>query len=424
MDLEYLLRACWRRKKQIAALMVVLAVLVGIGGSKLKPLKYAATAQIVVYPNDLDQAASQVYAADPDRYVATQVATIDSSREIAAVAAQEGLTVPALTKMVSVSQTPGTDIIGVKVTSPTKSLSEGVSSAIANSYVTSVANAAASTINATEAALNAQITLVQGNIASTNQELAASVANPTLTASLNSALNAYTTQLLSLRTSLENVEAGNGSIATHIVSSGTSGVAVVGDSKKLLAIYGALLGLVIGLALVAITAGPSRSLENLDVVPEIDGVPVLGVTRSRRSRKSKWSSALHLPRLPGLGRGAVPSVSDLRIAQEITFTLRVKGQIAFLPIGPNDVERKVVGALERLLGKKAMNQGVVISTGQVQKAIVVIPLSAMLAGNVSESTLPTYVAVDIAHVRPKELTDLITTLRSAGAAVMGVVGIR
>src|SRR5215469_4232782 len=129
MDLEYLLRACWRRKRRVLAFMVIFAVILGVGVSKMKPLKYAATEEIAVYPSVADSAAMSPYDLDPDRYVATQVAVVDGF--IPQVATKFGVAPGVVGSMVSVKQSQKTDVVDVKATSASPALSRKVASALA-----------------------------------------------------------------------------------------------------------------------------------------------------------------------------------------------------------------------------------------------------------------------------------------------------
>jgi hypothetical protein len=421
MDLEYLLRACWRRKYRILAFMVIFALILGVGVSKIKPLKYAATTTIVAYPDGQSPAEIGAYALDPSVYVSDQVQAVDSNQSIVEVASQLRLPPSVVTKMISVKVIPKTDDLAVKATSASPTLSQRVSTLLSQNYVEFITKFTSDNAQKTVTGLNSAVTALEDEINHTKAQLASTNDAATST-SLQNALNTYATQLTQLNASLASAQANTGQVETSIVSSSNS---VVGDSKKKLLIYGLLLGMVIGVAQVAITAGPGRSLENLGAVSEVDGVPVVGVMRSRPSGRSRFLS--HLPGVRHLGSQfgrTSPSASELRIAQEIAFTLRMKGQTAFIPLGSPNIDSKAANALRHLLAKKRIGPTVISTGDHASPDVVIAPLTTMVAEDAPEGLLPSYLGVEVAKVRPKELTDVIATLRSTGAEILGIVGLQ
>ena len=222
--------------------------------------------------------------------------------------------------------------------------------------------------------------------------------------------------------------------STRVVSVATADSAAVGISTTSLAVYGAVLGLALVLCWVALTTTPGRAVD-LEGSGDIHGVPILGVLNPiPRGRK-----------LPGMARGAERAyVRNLRVAGELSRIIQLKGPVLVAVAGGERSARQVEHLLNPLVQKRAQPpQQVVVSAPRagsspsspgsaiatvdpklvdLDNMVTVVPLVSLLQQRPPEQVV--VLAVDVDRMKRVDVDEVLASLRTFGADILGIVGTR
>jgi capsular polysaccharide biosynthesis protein len=408
-DLEAIVRAIWRRRGRVVLCVVAFAVAVPVlFGFAFAP-QYASATELEVYPvPDSTGAIPVTYNLQPNRYVATQIALLSSRASMAEVAEQLHLNVNDVSNMVVVDQISKSDALRVTATSTDAKRAAAVSSRLVENYVNTINSestkqyaAAAKTLQSQNASLTTQVSAVADQIKAAGQQVGDVGALQSQYASLISQQQILQSKLLNIQTMQSNQGGDN---STHVVSNSGVSTVATGSSKKTLAMYGAAFGL--GLAVLVISVGtmPGRSLEELDLVEEIEGVEVLGVLEPKK----------RTDRTDGM-----QNVHGLRIGSEMRTIIKQKGQITLVPVGRHDRMVRASDVLVRLVAGRKVDPDEFDEVGVLRTdsfaAFMELP---------EPENQRVILAVDVEKVSRRDLVDTLVTLDSLGTEVMGLVGIR
>jgi len=433
-DLELIIRAIWRKRFQMFIWIVAFGVAVPIGGALLLPPKYSSSTSVAVYPaTAVDGTVSATYGLQPDRFVATQIATLSSRESAQGVADALKIPTTKVLEMVEVTQIEKSDALLVTATSTDAELSAKVASLLSKNYVDAVQKStseqyagAIKSIDEQLAGIQTQIDTVTANIRLTG----GSVSDPGPSQSQLNNLVSQQTELTSQRQKLV-VDSQNIAAGTRVLSTAAVSTLPVGLSKKMLAIYGAALGLGIGAILVALRTSSGRSLADLESRDSFDGVAVLGVIPPRRRLLARSSL---------FGRREAVNMRTLRIASELRTLIESKGSVVVVPIGRSDRIQRATRLLGSRVargqadpvkaasrpGPKVAAKATVTGYGmfdQVARGLYQTDSMDSFLQPGEPHDLHVVLAVDVDRVSPAELADTFVTLGSLGTEVLGIVGV-
>ncbi len=424
MDLELIVRAIWRRKGQLAIWILLGAVAVPLGASFLLSKKYSSETDIAVFPRTNDSSASSTYSLQPDRYVDTQIAVINSPAAAAKVANQLKIPVSTVTNAVTVEQVEKSDVVRLLVSDTDAGRSARIASELARNYVDNVRAEAASDYADSLASVNDQLASLSSQSAELNSKIATAGVNPGANGPLQNQLDSITSQTNDLMTLHDKllVESKTLPNNTTIVSQAKVSSVPTGPGKAKLAMYGAALGFGIGAVVIAIRTAPGKTLEDLELLDEIDGIPVLGVTPQAHRWSVPWKSAQQTER---------QDFRRLRIAKRLQSQIDKDGPLAVIPLGSS---RSVAGAMSRvgLFMTDASEEGTPVnghgrSEPPAKRLAIGMDwypsLSSFVQRGNDDDRSSVVVAVQITHVSTNDLIDAAETLTSIGAEVVGVIGV-
>jgi hypothetical protein len=218
------------------------------------------------------------------------------------------------------------------------------------------------------------------------------------------------------------------------VSNATVNTLPVGLTKTKVAIYGAALGFGIESLVIALSTAPGRSLENLELMEEVDGVEVLGTMTIRHRRIRDWLFARQneLPNVRALKALArqdeMPNVHALKIATEVGTLIRLKGPLMVVPVGRKSKVEAGVALISHynVAGVRAALQPSAVApvTAAADSGdLSAVSLAHVVADDSSERVLPSLIGVDVMRAKPTELRDVLGALRAAGVDVIGIFGV-
>ena len=426
MDLELLLRACWRRRLQLLAAALVGAVLVAGAGGLLLSKKYASSSDLAVIAvfagNTTNDPAAQVYTLQPDRYVLTQVEVLSSRGTAERVAKALKITTDEVAASLSVSQVGKSDVIRVSAATGDPNLSAKIVNNLVTDYLEGAANSTKAAYEDAVKSIEAQRATLSGQILKTRRDVAASGDVSTSPGPLEQRLSdllAQDSQLVSQRQELETRHQAQPTSAT-IVSTATPNATPIGAGRLTLAVYGAALGMAIAFSVIATANRPGQTLDDLDAVSEFEGTPMLGVITSHQRRP-----------IPGIPEP--PPIENLRnmaVADTLSNMVERKGFVQFIVIGRPVETRRLKRSLAPLVfGPVVTNVVDPVSNTVIPRRrpadvgeFTVLSLATFLPGQTAPGSV--VVGVDLARVSRPQLEDVLSGLAGIGAEVLGIVGIR
>ena len=424
MDLELLIRACWRHKLRLAAAALIGSVLfTAIGVLLIKP-KYTSNADLSVVPIITSDSGNPVsiYLQNPDRYVDTQVEVLNSRQAAAAVAKKLGLTTAQVQESLTVTQQGKSDVVRVVSTTGDPDTSAKIAQQIVNDYLTAETNQTKAEYTDRLASINSQQAKLTTQIADLKENIRASGASSTEAGLLQQQLADLYSKSTTLTRAADDLQAQieTQPSSAQLVSSAAANTQSVGLGKKTLFIYGAALGLAIAFSIIAVANRPGQTLDDLDGADEFDGTPMLGVISSSRR--------LNLPGLP-----APPPIEDLRnmaVADELTNIVQLKGAVQFIVVGPPADTRRIKKSLAPFVFGPSLPGEVNVENGPIHPRrrpadvgeFTVLSLATFLPGQLAPGYV--VVGVDLGRVSRPQLEDVLSGLAGIGAEVLGIVGIR
>jgi capsular polysaccharide biosynthesis protein len=262
-----------RRHWIVIAIAVALGIAGGLALYATTPASYQATATVRVFPLPADLRSPTVNQRDISMATEVGVAT---SATVASAAAKE-LTwtqgTDALVKNVSVTNPTDSFLLDITYTAGTAAGAAAGANAFAAAYLEQRQGLAQEAATAVSKSINAQIVELNKTVLALNKQLEAS--NGQLFASIQAQRNAVLAQIQSLQSVLSGVELLN------LTPGALVGPATVPQSKSApkLLVYagaGAVLGLLLGLALAWFRDRRDGRVHRGDDLEELTGLPVLG----------------------------------------------------------------------------------------------------------------------------------------------------
>ena len=390
MDLEQLVRACWRHRVRVVLAMVIGAIVLAGGAALLVQPQHTSSTDVSVSPvsfSFFDDQTTNVYTQNPDRYVATQVEVLSARDSERQVAEDLDISVRRVDEAVSVAQVGTSDVIRVRATTDSSKLSEQIASALVDRYLLVQQRETSDRYDQAQALVDRQLTEVAGQVATLTDEL------------LQSALDRQAS-LFRLGQEIRIQRQVTPTSAT-VVSAPTVDTAASGTSTSTFALYGAGIGLALALAAIALTTRPGDRLAAMSTGDVVDGAPVLGTLSSERNRD----------------RHAVPAqvghLGNLSVAEEIAQLVDKHGSVEMVVVGPAAATRKVKRLLPSMMaGSEADDGSPAFTVGSLETAIEQAPVGGVVVG------------VDVDSVTPAQLDEVLSGLTGLGVDVQGIVGIR
>jgi capsular polysaccharide biosynthesis protein len=410
MDAEILLRSCWRRRWRLLLGALCGAVVFVIGGSVLVPARYVASADISVAgafpPSLVDSSSNQVYVRDPDRFVATQIEVLSSQAASSQVAKDLDLPVEQVSEAITVRQLAKSDVIRVVGTSTDARQSARIADRLAANYVETVRARTRAQYDDAIESLRAQKRSVDESIAEMQAQ----------TGTSTEAQNGYRSLVAQqgrLAIDLQHLILASqvAPDTTRIVSQAMTNDQAVGLGPKSLAFYGAVLGLAIGLCVVAIGSRPGRSLESLPPSDTVAGVPALGTLQPVKASLRS-------------GRAEVAAVGNLGVAGEVARIIQLKGPLKVMVMGSKRTARQVSASLgpsvRAILDRQPAGWYAAADGSGIEgdDPLTICRLSERRGGAPEPFAL---LAVDVHTVRPRDLEVVVAGLRTSGTDVVGLV---
>lgn len=441
MGLENLLKACWRHRLRLLIGALVGALLVGGLGTLLLKPKYDSSTDIAVaavFPSsDVNSnGSSQAYALAPDRFVSTQVEILSSRAAAAQVAGKLHLATDVVRSATTVAQLGKSDVIRVTTSTGNASTSAQIARGLAENYVSGVARDTQDQYTLAIAGVDGQLqslaTQTTANLAEQRRKGGVTAANDPLQQRFFD-LQSQSSQLTVQRQHLV-VQSHTATTATRVVSRATADSAAVGTSTSSLAMYGAILGLALVLCSVALTTTPGRAID-LEGSGDLHGVPILGVL----------NRLPHGRRLPGMVRRTERAyVRNLRVAGELSRIIQLKGPVLMAVAGGPRSARQVRTLLRSLDKDRVLNRqqravgarhGAHATTGEMSTAVAprtgldgdadavtVVSLVSLLQQRPPDQVV--VLAVDVSRMTRVDADEVLASLRTFGADILGIVGTR
>ncbi|WP_426572108.1 hypothetical protein [Aquihabitans sp. McL0605] len=417
MDAEIILRSCWRHRLRLGACALVGGLLFAIGGHMMLSKAYVSSADVSVagaFPSSLvDTSANQVYAREPDRFVATQIEVLSSRGAAAKVADDLGIPTQVVVDALDVRQLAKSDVIRLSATTPDPKLSARIAEGSASNYLDTVQAQTASQYDAAITSLNEQKDVVDKAIAALPRTSASSAEGGNEYRSLVAQQGRLAINLQQLV--LASKVAPD---STRLVSRAAANPVPMGKGTTTLFVYGAALGLALALCWVAIAARPGQSLEVMEEVDTVAGVPVLGMLRRTKPRF-------------GRKRKELAEIGTLGVAGELARLVQLKGPLSVLVMAPARATWQLAGtlapAVQVMLARHPegwspdADHRRPVGAGS-DGPVMVRSLTEHLKRSGSNQLVVLAVEADV--VRPSELDTVMAGLRTSGSDVVGIIGIR
>ena len=337
-----------------------------------------------------------------------------------------GIPTTDVTSSVLVTQVEKSDVVRVTATGVDAEQSAAIASALATNYVERVRADAAERSKAAIASVDEQLAGLTKQIDALGAQITAIGGQANAAGPLQNQLNSLVSQQVEL-TSLRDkllVEQSTLPANTRIVSSAAVSKDPIGIGHITLAIYGAALGFGLGAMVIAIRTAPGRTLEDLESLDQIDGMPVLGLVEAER----RWHPSRFIPR-----RVEARRLRGVRVAGELRALVDKDGPVVMVPVGRSRRLAEVTEELGDLVAER--KPATTDSSGQ-SRALRKDPIFQELApglfdvGSVGEflssntvKDLSLVLAVDVVHVSTNDLLDTSATFASLGSEVVGIVGV-
>ena len=288
MDLRNYLSIARRQRWVIIEAVVVVALLAAIFAAS-RPPSYRATAKVLLRADDLNEADTNAYYYDADRYVAIQ-SDIVKSRAVLDTAAEDlGRDGGArLARKVSVTQKAATDILEISATDRRPEAARDIANGVANAYIANRTEDALGNLEQVAAQLDEQLTELQRQIGDYDAQLSQRAAEAAFTGGavrndvLEAAREAASLQYQTVFSRQQELQVDIGlkrTGATLLAEAGTPRVPT-GSGPVKSGVIGGVVGLLLGLGIALLReqlddrAKSRAELERVTSLPVLAELPV------------------------------------------------------------------------------------------------------------------------------------------------------
>lgn len=283
MDIRHYMDIARRQRWVIIEAIVVVALLAGVLAA-LQPDTYRATARVLLRAEDLNEADSNAYYYDADRYVAIQ-SDIVKSREVLDAAADElgRESGASLARKVSVSQKASTDILEISATDRRPDEARGIANGVANAYIDNRTEDALGNLEAVAAQLEEQLASLQAQIGDYDARIARRAAEAALTGTpnrdevLEAARSAASLQYQTVFARQQEVQVDIGlkrASATLLTEAGTPRQPT-GTGPLRSGLIGGVVGLLLGLGIALLREQLDDRVKSRSELERVTALPVL-----------------------------------------------------------------------------------------------------------------------------------------------------
>ena len=283
MDLRNYLSIARRQRWVIVEAVVVVALLAAVI-ALLQPDTYRATARVLLRADDLNEADSNAYYYDADRYVAIQSDIVESRAVLDAAAADLGGTSGrALGRKVSVAQKGTTDILEISATDRRAEKARDIANGVAKAYIDNRTQDALGNLEAVSAQLDEQLAALRRQIADYDARIAQLASEARFTGAplrddvVQSAREAASLQYQTVFARQQELQVDIGlkrAGATLLTEAGTPRVPT-GSGPIKSGVIGGVVGLLLGLGIALLREQLDDRAKGRGELERITGLPVL-----------------------------------------------------------------------------------------------------------------------------------------------------
>jgi Mrp family chromosome partitioning ATPase len=354
-DLRNYLSIARRQRWVIVEAVVVVALLAGIFAA-LQPASYRATARVLLRADDLNEADSNAYYYDADRYVAIQ-SDIVKSRDVM-VAAAEDLgrdSAAGLARKVSVSQKASTDILEISATDGRPEVARDIANGVATAYIDNRTEDAIGNLEEVSVQLEQQLASLQAQIGDYDARIAQRASEAAFTGGarrdevLEAARSAASLQYQTVFARQQEIQVDLGlkrSGATLLAEAGTP-TRPTGTGPARSAVFGGVVGLVLGLGVALLREQLDDRLKSRSELERVTALPVLA----------------ELPVDPPSAKGAFLATRDAPLSPLAEATRSLRTSLHFIALD-EPLRRIVVTSASPGEGKSLVASNIAVAYAQ------------------------------------------------------------
>jgi Mrp family chromosome partitioning ATPase/capsular polysaccharide biosynthesis protein len=282
-DIRSYLSIARRQRWVIIEAVVVVALLAAVFAA-LQPNTYRATARVLLRADDLNEADSNAYYYDADRYVAIQSDIVKSRAVLDAAADDLGRTSgAALGRKVSVAQKGTTDILEISAADGRPEEARDIANGVANAYIDNRTDDALGNLEAVSAQLDEQLAALRRQIADYDARISQRAAEAAFTGGavrddvLEAASEAASLQYQTVFSRQQELQVDIGlkrAGATLLAEAGTPRVPT-GSGPIKSAVFGAVVGLLLGIGIALLREQLDDRAKSRAELERVTGLPVL-----------------------------------------------------------------------------------------------------------------------------------------------------